>query len=101
MGKGPGTIYKDCLALARKEDGALLDIKGTDIQKEINTDTGFCTLFEKDIRLIFFKQNYSERSTDRALKQWAELDLTQPYTYKGYKVLLFLESNSKNKRGGQ
>ena len=95
MGKGPGAIYKDCLARARSEDKLLSKFEDDDIQKEINVRTGHCSMFEKDIRLMFFKQNYSERTTDKALKQWCELDLTQPYQYKYYKVYLFLETSTK------
>lgn len=97
MGKGPATIYKECIAYAKSEDKLLSTIPNNDVQREINLTTGHCTLYEKDVRLAFFKQNYSEKATDRALRQWGELDLTQPYTLHGHRVLLFLETKTKIK----
>ena len=102
MGKGPGSIYKDCLAQAKRGDKLVSSVSDYDnIQREINQKTGFCTLYEKDIRMAFFKQNYSEKTTNKAINQWGDLNLTQPFTYKGYRVFLFLESNSIIKKGAE
>ena len=90
MGKGPGTIYKDCLAIARRTDKELAnDRNNNDLLRDFNLKFKVCCLFEKDIRMTFFKENYSTRTTEKALNQWVDLDLITRIPYKGYKVVLF------------
>ena len=90
MGKGPGTIYKDCLAIARRKDKELArETKKNDVLRDINLKFGACCLFEIEIRRLFFTENYSDRTTEKALKQWADLDLVARLPYAGYKVVIF------------
>lgn len=100
MGKGPGTIYNDCMAKAIRMDKALAnDKKLTDMLGEFNLKFGCCCLFEKDIRLEFFNENYSAKTTERAIKQWADLHLVTRIPYKGYSLILFNETLTRIKEG--
>lgn len=90
MGKGPGTIYKDCIAKAIQRDKQLAKNESSnDIQRAVNLDLCCCTLFEQDVKLAFFEQNYSDKTTEKAILQWANLDLVGRIPYKGYKLIAF------------
>lgn len=86
MGKGPGTILKDCIALAlerngKKDDKALM---------EMNDKTGGYCLYEDEVRRLFLLQDYGVRSTDKYLKQWYDLNVASRLRNKdGYIFILF------------
>ena len=91
MGKGPGTILKECIALAidrnaKKDDKVLL---------EMNEKTdGYC-LYETDVKRLFLLQDYGDKSTDKYLKQWCELHMAQRIRHNGYIFILFYPSDLK------
>lgn len=92
MGKGPGTILKDCIALAidrngKKDDKALL---------EINKTTGGYCLYEEEVKRLFLLQDYGVKSTDKYLKQWYDLSVASRIRDKnGYFFILFYPSDLK------
>lgn len=92
MGRGPGTIYKDCMALAIQRQKELAQTNENDVLKQFYDQYGCCSLLETDVKRIFFKENYSEKTTERALRQWGELDLAFRKTYNGYRLVLFMET---------
>lgn len=92
MGKGPNSIYKDCVALARKRDKELsVKPNENDIQVIVNRKFNCVSLFERDVRLAFFEQNYSEKATNRALDQWVSLEIANRIVKNGYKLFVFLD----------
>ena len=98
MGKGPYSIYNDCIASARSTDEWLADSKNTtDIQHAINLKLGCITMYERDVRMLFFKQNYSDKATDRALKQWFDLSMAGLYRKNGYRLIFFADYETKIK----
>lgn len=92
MGKGPGTILKDCIALAidrnvKKDDKVLL---------EMNDKTGGYCLYEDEVKRLFLLQDYGAKSTDRYLKQWYDLSVASRVRNKdGYAFILFYPSDIK------
>ena len=98
MGKGPYAIYNDCIASARSTDEWLANCQDTnDIQHKANLKLGCITMFERDVRLLFFKQNYSDKATDRALKQWYDLSMAGRYRLEGYTLVYFSDYDTKIK----
>ena len=89
MGKGPGSLLKDSIALAMKHARD----KDDKILMEANEKTaGYC-VYEKEVRRLFLLQDYSEKSTDKYLRQWYELDMASK-AYKGqYLLIIFYASD--------
>ena len=99
MGKGSYSIYQDCIASARSTDEWLADGKNeNDIQHKANLRLGCITMLERDVRLLFFKQNYSDKATDRALKQWYDLSMAGRIRLEGYQLIYFADYNTKIKK---
>lgn len=86
MGKGPGAILKDCIAKAilNKQKAGKEDLETLVYEK-----TGFYSLTEQDVRRIFLSQDYSEKTTDKYIKQWADLDLVHRLLFRGHNLILF------------
>lgn len=86
MGKGPGAILKDCVARAiqNKQKAGKEDLETLVFEK-----TGFYSLTEQDVRRIFLSQDYSEKTTDKYIRQWADLDLVHRFLFRGYNLILF------------
>lgn len=83
MGKGPGSLLKDSIALAMKHARD----KDDKILMEANEKTaGYC-VYEKEVRRLFLLQDYSEKSTDKYLRQWCELDMASK-AFKGQHLLI-------------
>lgn len=100
MGKGPNSIYKDCIAKARKDDEWLAEHpEEVDVRHYTNTKFNCISLFERDVRLAFFDQNYSDRATDRAIKQWLSLDVANRIVKDGFKLFLFLDYPTSISKG--
>ena len=98
MGKGPYSIYNDCIASARSTDEWLANSQDTnDIQHKANLKLGCITMLERDVRLMFFKQNYSDKATERALKQWIDLSMAGRYRLDGYLLVYFSDYDTKIK----
>ena len=89
MGKGPGSLLKDSIALAIKHARD----KDDKILMEANEKTaGYC-VYEKEVRRLFLLQDYSEKSTDKYLRQWFDLDMASK-AYKGqYLLIIFYTTN--------
>ena len=89
MGKGPGSLLKDSIALAMKHARD----KDDKILMEANEKTaGYC-VYEKEVRRLFLLQDYSEKSTDKYLRQWYDLDMASK-AYKGqYLLIIFYASD--------
>lgn len=99
MGKGPYSIYNDCIASAKSTDDWLSEGNNdNDIQHKINLKVGCITMFERDVRLLFFKQNYSDKATDRALKQWYDLSMASRIRVEGYNIVVFADYPTKIKK---
>ena len=99
MGKGPYSIYNDCIASARSTDEWLADSQNeNDIQYKANLKLDCITILEKDVRRFFFKQNYSDKATDRALKQWFDLSMAGRFRLDGYWIIYFAEYQTKIKK---
>lgn len=96
MARGPNSIYQQCIAKASDNDKALAGGDDTeDITYLINAKYGYLSMLEKDVRRVFFENNYGEKKTDKALKQWLELSYVARVRYNGYIALLFMDSVSK------
>lgn len=92
MGKGPNSIYKDCLDKARNIDKELSkQPDDSDIQYLVNKKFNCVSLMERDVRLAFFEQNYSDKATDRSIKQWLTLNVANRIVKNGYSVFIFLD----------
>lgn len=65
---------------------------GKDILYDANAKFQCCTLLERDVKLAFFKQNYSDKATNRAIKQWVDLGLVWGMAFKGYRIIAFYET---------
>lgn len=86
MGKGPGTILKDCIALAIEKNGN----KDDKALSEMNKKTGGYCLYEDEVKRLFLLQDYGIRSTDKYLKQWYDLNVASRLRDKdGYIFILF------------
>lgn len=89
MGKGPGTILKDSLALAMKHARD----KDDKLILEVNEKTaGYC-VYEKEVRRLFLLQDYSEKTTDKYLKQWYELDMASKIYKDRHLLILFFPTD--------
>lgn len=88
MGKGPGTIYKDCVALAtqNKLDAELTKDK---ISKTINRNKGFCCLLEQDVKKLFMAEDYGLNAAEKYIKQWIDLDMASRMIIENYIVIAF------------
>lgn len=99
MGKGPYSIYKDCIASARDTDEWLATSQDkNNIQHKANLKLNCITIFERDVRLLFFEQNYSDKATDRALKQWFDLSMAGKLQLDGYRLIFFADYTTKIKK---
>ena len=106
MAKGPNTIYKQCVALARDKDKSLArcskDIGTEDVIREINTKYGYPSMLETDVKRVFFENNYGDKKTDKALKQWVELGYVARIRYLRYWTILFMDYTSAlNTKGAE
>lgn len=90
MGKGPGTIYQDCLALA-KHKGKTAAQMNDKITLEFNDRFQCYCLLEEDVSKAFLEENYSAKSTEKAIQQWMACSLVFRLPYKGYSVIGFYE----------
>ena len=87
MAKGPGTLYKECLAQARQI--ASQKNETDSIILEINERIGGYTIYEKDVYLHFLNSNYGMKKTEKCLKNWADLDIISRVKYKGFNLISF------------
>lgn len=89
MGKGPGTIYKDCVAKAIQQ---YHNTKGkNDIIARINERTSCYCLMEEDVKRAFMLEDYGINATDKYLKQWNDLKMASTIYSEGYRVIAFTE----------
>ena len=93
MGRGPGSIYKICKAQAI-DTAKSLAVSGDkdDIISRANNRYKCYTLLETDVKRVFFKENYSDKTTEKALRQWGDLQLTARRVYERYSIVIFLET---------
>lgn len=92
MAKGPNSIYKQCIAKASDDDKALAGGNyNDDITYLINAKYGYISMLEKDVKRAFFENNYGEKKTDKALKQWLELSYVGRIRFNGYWAILFMD----------
>lgn len=91
MGKGPGTIYKDCIAEAIQMDKFARSMNDK-VTLLLNTTTGYCCLLEQDINGHFLDENYGERAREKALSLWADANRIMRKRIQGYRAIVFLDA---------
>lgn len=91
MARGPNAIYQQCVAKARETDKILAGADTDDVIREINLKYGYPSMLEKDVKRVFFENNYGENKTDKAIRQWIELSYVARVPYKRYWAILFMD----------
>ena len=91
MAKGPGLLYKECVAQAVLRNQ--IAKKGNDkIISTINKKTGNCCLLEQEVKKIFLMSDYGVNKTEKYLNQWSDLGIIARVYIDGYKVVVFQET---------
>ena len=100
MARGPNSIYQQCIAKASDNDKSLAGGNNTnDIIYLINSKYGYISMVENDVKRVFFENNYGEKKTDKALRQWLDLAYVGRIKYNGYWAILFMDYPSVIKHG--
>lgn len=91
MGKGPGTIYNDCIAYAILNDKVA---RQTNDELMISANDHFksCCLLEPVVKKFFVKENYGERAIEKAIKLWIDADMVSRLPYMRHKFIVFGEA---------
>ena len=87
MAKGPGTIYKDCIAEAVRTEQTSDD----KLILEANKKFGMMCLLEQQVKKMFLMADYGPGKTERYITQWTDLSVVARVSYKGYRLICFNE----------
>ena len=99
MAKGPNSIYRICVAKARDIDKNLARGEtDNEVLADINAKHNCPAMLEMDVKRIFFENNYGDKKTDKAIKQWIELGYVARIPYNKYWAILFMDYDSHIKK---